>query len=154
MRTSIARLIAVFGLLIGALAFGTAASAADTNPNGATVVNINQCETDPYTGGQFCITEKAVFQNAGYPTATNPAGNSSTTVNGRLCVTETDATGAVVYQYCEKAHEHLLVKDGTQQEGHLYDSYTSVTPYGTFCVTINFHTANGQVQYDNTSFTC
>lgn len=148
MRTRISKLIVVLSLLAGALAFGTAASADNTNPNGAQVVNItNQCSPDPYTGNNtMCISEHGVFQNVyGDP---NAAGNSSVTVNGRECITETDSTGAVVLQVCQNNfHEHLLFKDGTPQEGHISFTDTRTTPAGTFCITQNYHYANGQVQY-------
>jgi hypothetical protein len=151
----IAKLVAILALLTGALAVGLTVSAANTNPNGAQVVNINQCEPDPFiTGGQFCITEKAVLQNVyGDP---NAGGNTSVTVNGHACITETDSTGAVVYQSCQNnVHEHILVtKDGTTQESHLTFTETETSPYGTFCETVDIHTANGQVQYSNVSFTC
>jgi hypothetical protein len=150
----ITKLVAILALLTGALAVGLSVSAANTNPNGAQVININnQCEPDPITGGQFCVTEKAVFTNPDL--SANAAGNMSVNVNGRACGTETDSTGAVVFQNCTNyAHEHILVKQDTTQVLHLSFSSTFTTPFGTFCDTENFHEANGQVQYDYTSFTC
>lgn len=32
--------------------------------------------------------------------------------------------------------------------------YMCITVHGTFCMTENFHYANGQYQYDNVAFTC
>jgi hypothetical protein len=148
MRATITKSLAIVALLLSTFAFAGAAGAANTNPNGAQVVKVHDCQ-DIGGGYQLCIDEQAVFQNVGMDT--NPAGNSSTTINGRLCETVTDSTGAVVFQSCEKAHEHILIKDNTLQEEHLFDQHQVVTPFGTFCETINFHYANGQIQYENFS---
>jgi hypothetical protein len=148
MRTAIFRLAAIFALIAGAVTFGVAASADNTNPNGAQVINVHECQ--PQDGYTECIDEHFVFQNV--DDNANPAGNASFTVNGQECLTQTDPSGATLADVCQQVHEHILFTPDTIQEEQAAITVTFVTPAGTFCVTENLHEANGQVQYYNTAF--
>jgi hypothetical protein len=141
MRTSIARLVAVFGLLLGTLAFGTAASAADTNPYGAQVVNVDQCY-DFGGGVTACVAERAVIT-----AVVTKSGYESVVMNGYECITLTDATGAVVAHQCVNVKDHALIQQDTTQEQRLVEHETLTINGQTDCFDVVYHYANGQFQY-------
>lgn len=138
--------LAVVALLLSFLVMPALAGAANTNPNGAQVVNINNlCQ--PFPGGvQTCVTVRSEI-NA----VTTPAGNQVFVANGRVCLSFIGPTGQVFGQNCQDFHNQALTQDGTAQEGHL--SFR-VTFSDGGCSIVRYHYANGQIQFQDFSPTC
>jgi hypothetical protein len=138
MRTSIARLIVVFGLLIGALAFGTAVSADPGNGSSYTITN--QCSAFLHTS--VCLSEKGevnvtVSEDGTVHFEQNARGSDTGTHFG---VPFSDT-----YSYHQQSNG--------DQEGHYLFKDTATYGGETFCVTERFHYANGQTQFDGIDVT-
>lgn len=142
MRTALFRLAAIFALVMGALVFGTAASADNTNPNGPQRINQQQCS--PAGPDTVCMTIDAVFS-----TVSTPSGNRNIVGKGTECFTITDtATGAPVSSTCSTFNGHTLVKDGTTQEdGYRYVETLQMGGTTVCTITVHFHIANGLYQF-------
>ncbi len=138
MRTSIARLIAVFGLLIGALAFGTAVSA--NNGNGSSFSTGTQCST--YFGDTYCFSSKGEVN-----TTISKDGTYHYEMNARgtISLSYTGYRSSDTYT----AHSQL----NGDKENHLMYKATQTFNGQSFCITQRFHEANGQVQFDSFSAT-
>lgn len=135
MRTSIARLVAVFGLLLGALAFGTAVAA-----DGATVTETNFCHMNGST--LYCVD---VHQEVNK--TVTPSGNISVEDNAHGTFSFT-TSGHTTYAAQFNNHVHVLDKGGSLQEQSINNRQTVTFPNGdTFCFTFHYHYANGQVQF-------
>lgn len=155
MRTTLFRFAAICALIAGVVTSGVAASADNTNPNGAQALNFHGCFDlgGAMAGYTDCEDAHLTIQNldlAG-PPARNPAGNASVTVNGHQCSTLTDPSGAVVSSDCQEVHQHILLLGATDQEAQFALKRTEVTPIGTFCVTSIVHEIDGQVLFNHTS---
>ncbi len=142
MRTTIIRLAAMCGLVLGTLVLGTAAAADNTNPNGPQHINQQQC--NPVGPNTACMTIDAVFR-----TVSTPSGNRNIVGKGMQCFTITDtATGAPVSSTCSTFNGHSLVKDGTTQEDGYRFMETLQMGGTTVCtITVHFHEANGVYQF-------
>ena len=135
-------------------AFGSAASAAPGNGNGAQVSHQHTCTVDSPAAGQTeCID--ADFEGIDRVT---PSGNEIQSANGSFCDTIYDSTsGDVIYHFCENdVHAHYLFKsDGTvlHEEGVHYTIIE--TSGGVTCTEVlDLHMANGRLQFNRDSLIC
>lgn len=142
MRTSIARLIAVFGLLIGALAFGTAASA--NNGNGSSFDTTGSPQCFPFSPPIYlCLTEKGEVN-----TTVSNDGTLHYEANVKGTATLSD-NGTTLSSATFTLHEQ---GNGTQ-ESHLMLKETVTISGQTLCITNRYHYANGQVQFSDFDIT-
>ena len=141
MRTAIFRLAAVFALVAGALVFGTAVSA-----DGATVQDVDSCVTTTFLYGPPRIV--CVDAHIEYNTTTTPSGNFS--VDANFHGTSTVTVAGQTTSSALNGHFHVLLQDGTPQVINQNTRQTITSPNGqTVCITLHYHSANGQVQFSD-----
>ena len=141
-------LIAAFGLALVGPGAVSAASGGGADSVRIPINVVNDCNT--YGSNTFCVTIKGEYHYV-----STPSDGLNVSINATVSGTVTDnATGAVVTQFSESIHEQIHTKAGAFQVFSLHVK-ASVTAGGSTCsITLNFHEANGAVQYDNFTTTC
>lgn len=138
-------LLAVAASPIAYAQYDVAASASD----GAQHIDVSQCYPITHTGGQDCITVDEIYNDT-----ITPSGIESFDIHGTQSVTETDASGNVVYAETGAIQDHLLTNQGALQEEGLMQSFTVTQSSQTCTYTLFIHYANGALQFDRELATC
>jgi hypothetical protein len=140
-------------ILIGSLvaALVAAASAGAAPGNGATHVDISGCTLSPF--GIVCQAADSVTN-----TTTTPSGNVSYVTNGVLAISITNPFTACSLSQTQPFHTHWLQKDGELQsrsERLTLTNTISCAGIEHTCVsTLDFHYANGDVQFSRSDLIC
>jgi hypothetical protein len=138
-----------FGIFTAAAILAAGAAIGSGLGSHALADHINQTTCTPASGNpQFCVTQDGATNST-----TTPSGNQNFVFNGTVTVTQTDASGNVVFSETYREHLHTLVKDGVFQEAgdHITGSYSPGPTGGTCTFSFDAHeTANG-LQYNNSS---
>ena len=129
---------------------GMAGTASADPGNGATVTKRHECQTTPFGG--FCVKTVLVVNET-----VTPSGNVSYTSNHYFQLENN--FGVCQFLGDSRTHRHFLLKDGELQEAgeHEESSLTANcpgTPSRICTFTVDYHYANGTVQYEMRDFTC
>ncbi len=129
---------------------GMASTASAEPGKGATVTTQRECRTTPF--GFFCVKSLLVVNETD-----TPSGNVSYTANHHFQLENN-------FRDCQflaesRTHRHFLLQDGELQEAgeHEESSLTANCPGtpSTICTfTVDYHYANGTIQYETTDFVC
>ncbi len=143
------RLIAT-AVLAPITVLGMAGTAFASSDNGATVTRQHECRPTPF--GFFCVKTVLVVNET-----RTPSGNVSYTANHHFQLENN-------FRDCQflgesRTHRHFLLRDGELQEEseHEESSLTANcpgTPSRICTFTVDYHYANGTVQYETTDFVC
>lgn len=134
-----------------ALAVAAPAGAAPGNGNGAQILRGTTCSEDADFIYCDTIRSEQNFHSSG------TSGNTHWPANSVDVFTVTSkATGAVVYSSNIQAHDGFLYKDGAYQvvfesrNGTFLDDGSVTGTPGTYCYSVSYHYANGEVKVDRT----
>ncbi len=129
---------------------GMAGTASADPGNGATVTTRHECQPTPF--GFFCVKSNLVVNET-----VTPSGNVSYTTNHHFRLENN--FGDCQFLGESRTHGHFLLQVGELQEegAHEESSLTANCPGApsTICTfTVEYHYANGTVQYNTSEFLC
>ena len=147
----LATLTLVLVLSVGFVGLNGAVAApgggAETSPGPAAINIPPEC----YDFGLLYCFEANGMTNV----VSTPSGNVIYQVHLTYCYTATDpTTGDVLYQDCQSQQIQSLAKDGEAQVYHQVDTGSFGSSDETCTYSSRFHMANGQVQYEDSTFEC
>lgn len=149
-------LVAASLVVVSLFAGSSSAAPATGNGNGATQgptsgpIDIHHCDNEGSV--TFCTTIQGEFHGVCTPT-----GNCNEEENlHSICFTLTDnVTGDTISSGCGSSHYQTHNKLGETQLLHYSTSSTSTDASGLVCTyDLELQQANGQVQYDQSSYSC
>jgi hypothetical protein len=140
----------ILTIVLAVLAIIAAPAPASAEPGGAEVVHINQCQFFD-DGSTFCSNSRSVFQASG-----TPSGNTSLL---QLIHFENTFTAPGCSDTSQGfSRNHLLSKDGTDQEFHFaFANHSTFDCDGVTidCITTtSFHFSNGVIQFVREETVC